>query len=210
MPTTFQAVAAFLIAILPGALTVWGFERVSGRWAIGLSDRILRFLGVSAVLHALAAPATYLVWHSYLRTGAYPSGEKLPLSLWGVALAYVAVPLGLGSLIAYGVKVEWPGFAKIVGATKAPTAWDAVFASEPTDLYVLMKLKSGEWVGGQYVEGSYVGGYPEPADIYLRRELQVDQDTEDFVHDANGEAVPEGEYGLLVRWSEIEFLVVTD
>ena len=210
MPTTLQAIAAFLIAVLPGALTVWGFERVSGRWSIGLSDRLLRFLGVSAVFHAVLAPATYLVWHSYLRAGALEPGAKLPLGLWAVAVAYVVVPLAIGTLIAVGVKREWKGFGWLVGTNPAPTAWDAVFSSEPTDLYVLMKLKSGDWVGGQYVEGSYVGGYPEPADIYLRRELQVDQDAEDFVHDAHGNPIPEGEYGLLVRWEEVEFLAVSE
>ncbi len=210
MPSTLQAIAAFLIAVLPGALTVWGFERVSGRWSIGLSDRILRFIGVSAVLHAIAAPATYLIWHSYLRPGAVGPDEKLPLGLWAVALAYVTVPLVLGTIIAYGVKNEWKGITHVVGANPAPTAWDAVFASEPTGLFVLAKLKSGGWIGGQYVEGSYVGGYPEPADIYLRRELQVDEDARDFVFGADGQPLPQGTYGVLVRWEEVEFLVVSD
>lgn len=47
MPNSFEAIAVVFIAILPGALYVWGFERIVGNWGIGLSDRLLRFLGAS-------------------------------------------------------------------------------------------------------------------------------------------------------------------
>ena len=47
MPNTFQALAVLLVALLPGALYVWSFERQAGRWGIGLSDRVLRFVGGS-------------------------------------------------------------------------------------------------------------------------------------------------------------------
>ena len=210
MPTTFEAIAAALVAVLPGALAVWGFERISGRWSIGITDRLLRFVGISAVLHGMAAPATYAIWHAYLRDGAVAGEERLPLWLWPVALAYVLVPLAIGSGLAVGNerKAGWARWA--VGNNPAPTAWDAVFSSEPTDLYVLLRLKSGRWVGGQYAEGSYVGGYPEPADLYLIRELQVDQEAEDFIYDAEGQPVCESTYGLLVRWDEVEFLTVSD
>lgn len=210
MPGTFEAVIAALVAVLPGALAVWGFERISGRWAIGLSDRLLRFLGISAVLHALAAPITYTLWREYFSDGARTGVEPLPLWLWAVALGYVVVPLALGSGLAWAGDNEasWTKWA--VGNNPAPTAWDAVFSSQPTGAYVLMKLKSGRWVGGQFVEGSYVGGYPEPADIYLLRELKVDQSAEDFAVDAGGNHIQQGSYGLLVRWEEIEFLEVSD
>ena len=50
MPDTFQALAVITIALLPGALYVWAFERQAGRWGIGFSDRALRFVGGSALL----------------------------------------------------------------------------------------------------------------------------------------------------------------
>ena len=62
MPDTFQAVAVAVVALLPGALYVWAFERQAGRWGIGLSDRLLRFVGGSALFHAAAAPLTYWIW----------------------------------------------------------------------------------------------------------------------------------------------------
>jgi len=206
VPSTYEAVAATLLAVLPGALFVWGFERVVGRWAIGLSERILRFVGVSAVLHALAAPITYPLWRGYLSPGELR--EALPLWLWPVALAYVIVPILMGSILAVGFKREY-GWAKfIAGPAPAPTAWDALFAADPTG-WVLMKLKSGSWIGGAYdKETSYVGGYPEPADIYLASEALVDQENEDFIRDGAGEVV-RLDFGVLVRWEEVEYLEVT-
>jgi hypothetical protein len=204
--TTFEAAAVAFVAILPGALFVWGFERVVGRWAIGLSERILRFVGISTVLHALAAPATYLLWRDYFRTTELR--ETLPLWMWPTVLAYVGLPVLLGSLVARGFQDD-EGWAKVVaGSAPAPTAWDALFASDPTG-WVLMKLKSGTWIGGAYEkETSYVGGYPEPADIYLASEAVVNQASGDFVRDDAGE-IARLDFGVLVRWHEVEYLEVT-
>ena len=62
MPTSFQAAAVLAIELLPGAMYIWSFERQAGRWGIGLSDRVLRFVGASAIFHAFFAPASYWFW----------------------------------------------------------------------------------------------------------------------------------------------------
>jgi len=204
--TTFEAVGVTLVAVLPGALFVWGFERVVGRWAIGLSERILRFLGISAVLHALAAPISYSLWITHLKTSVLR--EALPLWFWPVTLAYVMVPVLLGSGLAVGFKRDKRWALLLTGPEPAPTAWDALFGAAPTG-WVLMRLKSKRWIGGAYdEETSYVGGYPEPADIYLAPEALVDQQTETFVRDDAGEIV-RLDFGVLVRWDEVEYLEVT-
>jgi hypothetical protein len=59
MPETFQSLAVLVLALLPGSLYVWAFERQAGAWGIRLADRLFRFVGFSAVLHALIAPITY-------------------------------------------------------------------------------------------------------------------------------------------------------
>jgi hypothetical protein len=74
-----------------------------------------------------------------------------------------------------------------------------------------MRLKSGRWVGGAYSDGSHVAGYPEPADIYIAQELAVNQLAGDFLRDEQtGEPMPEGGYGLLVRWDEVEYLEIAN
>ena len=55
MLETFQSLAVLVLALLPGALYVWALERQTGAWGIRLSDRLFRFVGFSAVLHAVLA-----------------------------------------------------------------------------------------------------------------------------------------------------------
>lgn len=209
MTTTFQAIAVLLLALLPGALYTWAFERIAGRWGIGLSDRLYRFVGISAIFHVCIAPASYAVWRDLLRADAGRL-DSLPLWLWFAGIAYVAFPGGLGVVVgtAYVREKRWA--TVLVGTMAAPRAWDAVFSTPPTGAAVLMRLKSGAWVGGEFNDGSYAAGYPEPADIYLVRELHVDQQTGDFVRDASGDEIPVGKYGLLVRWDEVEYLEIGD
>lgn len=54
-----------LIALLPGALFVWSFERWAGRFGIGLQDRALRFVGGSAVVLSIAAWPLYWLYANY-------------------------------------------------------------------------------------------------------------------------------------------------
>jgi hypothetical protein len=195
-----------LIAFLPGALYIWSYERIVGRWGVGLADRLLRFFGASVVLQAVAAVATYRIWHDYLREGALHPNETLPLWLWPVTLAYVAAPIALGTIVGRATRQGRDWARLFTGASPAPTAWDALFSGEPRG-WVLLCLKSGRWVGGEYGEDSYAAGYPEPADLFLSAEAVVDQAKEDFVRGDDGEPI-KLRWGLLVRWDEVEYLEV--
>jgi hypothetical protein len=210
MIETFQGLAVTVLALIPGALFMWSFERIAGAWGIGFSDRFLRFLGISVLLHVVAAPVTYVIWHDYLRPGALGPDQALPLWLWPVSAMYVAVPIFLGTALAVGLQ-NGAGWAQALDiGSHPPTAWDAIFSNEP-DGWVLIRLKSGRWIGGRYADGSYAGGYPEPADLFLVQECAVDQESEEFVIGPNGEPETLGppNWGLLVRWEEIEYLQVT-
>lgn len=115
-----------------------------------------------------------------------------------------------GFLVGDGVQAGSEPAKWIVGPTAAPTAWDAVFSGDPA-ANVILRLKSGGWIGGEYSEGSCVAGYPEPADIYLSQELSVDQETGDFDRDElSGEPVRVPGYGVLVRWDEVEYLEISN
>ena len=99
MPSTLEAVAALIVALLPGALYTWSFERLVGRWGVGLSDRLPRFVGVSALFHAACSPLTYWLWSEFWRTGRVPGGEPVPLLLWLVPVLYVLVPVAIGTAV---------------------------------------------------------------------------------------------------------------
>ena len=102
MPETFQSLAVVVLALLP-ALYVWAFERQAGAWGIKLSDRLFRFVGFSAILHALFAPVTYALWDEFIRSGRVSSGQ-VSLSLWLVPLVYIGLPVVIGSIIGRGIR----------------------------------------------------------------------------------------------------------
>jgi Family of unknown function (DUF6338) len=206
MPSTVEALGVIVAALLPGALYVWAFERVVGRWGVGFSDRFLRFVGVSAAFHALAAPATYNIWFDYLRPEAQQGANELPWWLWLVALGYVALPTAAGYFVGWRYRGGGEWTRAMVGGTAPPTAWDDIFSRRPA-CHVLMRLKSGEWIGGEYAAGSYAGGHPEPADLYLSAEVLVDQEQGNFVLDADRKPVQTG-YGVLVEWADVEYLEI--
>jgi hypothetical protein len=206
---TFQAIAVTTVALLPGALYVWGFEGQVGSWGIRLVDRVLRFFGYSAGFQALISPVTYWFYASYVQTGRLASGEQLPLYLWAIALGYVVVPFLSGRVVGVGIRRRWRWALFLVGKDPAPRAWDDVFSGHPV-AWIRIRLKSGGWVGGAFAvdrrgRGSYAAGYPEQQDLYLAEEAEVDPQTGDFLVDEQGK-VRLLDRGLLVRWDEVEYL----
>ena len=207
MPETLEALAVLVLALLPGALYVWSFERMLGAWGVRFSDRVLRFIGVSALMHALAAPVTYWVWKDLIRSGTLAAGE-VSLVLWVVPLAYVGIPVVLGSLIGSATRRRRKWAKIFTGPDPAPRAWDHLFASRP-DGWIRVKLKSGPWLGGAFARlgqiGSYAAGYPEEQDLYLVESVEIDPDTGAFEYDDKGRPIGRGS-GILLRWEEIEYL----
>ena len=50
LPSSVTALAIILIAVLPGAVYTWAFEREAGAYGVTFADRTLRFLSASVVL----------------------------------------------------------------------------------------------------------------------------------------------------------------
>lgn len=214
MPDTFQALLVTFIAVLPGALYTWAFEREVGRWGIGLSDRVLRFVGTSGLFLAAYAYPLYLLWINYLHVrlktdqsvvfrNLFAEGASAPWWLFLVPVAYVAIPLALGTLGALAVNHGWTRTARVVaGRDPAPRAWDFLFSPRPAGL-VRARLKNGDgWVGGLFGENSYAAGYPEsPQDIYLESTYVVETDGS-FARDGQGNPMELGS-GILVRADDI-------
>ena len=209
MTTGLSAAALVLVALLPGALFSWSFERWAGRFGIALKDRALRFLGASAVLLSVAAGPLYWIYANYW--DVFVNREPLPWWFWGLPILYTIVPLLAGSLVGYAWKRNWPGARLIIGRDRAPRAWDHLFQDQPAGV-IRCRLKSGIWIAGMYAEadghGPFASGYPEQQDLYLPAFLAIDPDTgQIFVNDRNDPLVLDA--GVLVRWEEIEFLEFT-
>ena len=207
MQSSLQAVLALGVVLLPGALFVWAFEQQSGqRYGIRSRDRILRFVGGSAILLAVFSSPLYWFYSSYWDD--IVSGNRLPAAVSVVPIAYVAIPSAAGWLVGKGKRRGWRWVALITGPNLAPRAWDYLFQN-PADAWVRCRLKSGTWVGGAYANAygrrSYAARYPEPQDLFLAITFELDPDTGEFVRTECGELV-EGDGGLLLRWEEIEYL----
>lgn len=211
MPQTFQTIAVLAVALMPGAVYIWSFERVVGRWGVGLSDRILRFVGASALVHVLAAPVTYWFWAE--RWPGIEQREPQPLWTWALVVAYVGLPSVAGHVVGRGTLEGRRWTRYVSGPHPAPRAWDHLFQGR-LDGWVRMRLVSGSWIGGAFVasEGgltSYASGYPEEQDLFLATKVDVDPDTGEFRRDEAGRVqVTPG--SILVRWGEVEYLEFID
>jgi hypothetical protein len=213
MPESLQGIVVVAIAMLPGALYTWGFERIVGSWGAGLSDRLLRFVGVSAGFHLLWAPADIWIWRTFIRSGRLGAGD-VPVVLWLVAAIYVAVPFAAGTIVGRATKRRIPWATWFTGPSPAPRAWDYLFSPGP-DGWIRLRLRSGTWIGGAYSQhpsgglGSYVAGYPDIQDLFLADAAEVDRDSGEFFLDDDGEPRMTGS-AILIQWDQVEYLVFTD
>jgi hypothetical protein len=212
---TFQALAVFVIALLPGALYVWAFEREAGGWGLGATDRLLRFVGFSALFHTLIAPITYIFYRDFVVTGRLIHAKSLPLWLWLEVLLYVAVPTLAGTITgsATAAGKQWTRF--LAGRSPAPRAWDHLFSAHDLDGYVRLRLTSGQWIVGAFAKSangrlrSYAAGYPDTQDLYLAETFECDPETGDFLADDQQNLIPRG-IGVLVRWDGVQYLEFID
>jgi hypothetical protein len=210
MPDTFQAITIVILALLPGAVSVWAFERTAGRWAIETSDRVLRFAGVSAAFLAALAPLMYYLYATRVQNRYLEQGKPLSWWLWLGALAYVVIPYGIGRLLGFGAKAGWPWLRAIVGPQPTPRAWDYVFLAGRTG-WIRLRLKDPpRWVIGAWAKQpdgreSFASLFPQPQDLFLVQTVECDPDTGDFVYGSDDQVIPRPE-ALLVRWDEVQYL----
>lgn len=201
-----NAATLALVALLPGALFVWAFERQAGSFAIGLKDRTLRLLGASAILLAITSGLLYWAYITYWET--FANRQLPPWWVWSLPIFYTIGPGLIGGLLGYGWKQDWPGVRFLIGRDRAPSAWDYLFQDRPVG-GIRCKLKSGAWIAGIYAETDgdqpYASGYPEPQDLYLPRTIHINHNTGQIIIDEHDNVVVFN-VGVLLRWEEIEYL----
>jgi hypothetical protein len=156
-------------------------RRVVGNWGISLSDRLVRFVGVSTILQVLWAPVTVYLWRDLVVSGDAAEG-LIPLWVWPIAIAYVALPVMLGTAVGRGTRRRARWSRVFTGPSPAPRAWDHLFASRP-DGWIRLRLKEGTWLGGA-LSGAFL--FDDAGQIRM----------------ASG--------GILIRWDEVLYLEFVD
>lgn len=213
MVATLEGLLVFVVILLPGALYTWSFEQQAGAWGLSTSDRAMRFVGSSAVFHALAFPLTWQIVSHYR---GITFGGDMPWYAWSIPLAYVAVPYLAGRIVGRATRRRRRWAYSITGPSPAPRAWDQVFSSGHS-AWIRIRLKdsnggTGGWIVGTFTPAtsgpdSYAAGYPHDQDLYLTETVEVESEQGRPVLDADGRVKPRG-YGLLIRWDEIAYLEV--
>lgn len=222
--TTFQALLVAVIAVLPGAVYTIARESHGASWAWRKTDAatlIFRFLATSAAFHALLAPATYYGYRHVVVTGT-TAPKVLPWSWWVAIAAYVTVPYLVGVWMEDSREwtpssrrvLGWPKntlkrlLAFISGTDPEPRAWDRLFSKNRTG-YVTLKLKdSQEWKAGIWYRPAYASAYGEDQELYIAEQIAVSAEGA-VSSDADGHPIYLG-VGLLIRWSEVEYIEFVD
>ena len=158
MPDTFQALVVLIVALLPGALYTWSFERLVGAWGVGFADRVLRFVGASAMFQAAIAPFTVWGWRTYVSDRPSPGRRSAGRTVARLPLLYVAIPIALGVVVGRGTVNERDWSKAFTGPSPAPRAWDHLFGLRP-DGWVRLRLKSGVWLGGAFTSAGEGTGF---------------------------------------------------
>ena len=216
MPSTFQALAVALLALLPGALYELAREQRSGRWGLRGADQVFRMLAISVAFQVLISPLSYWLYSHYVLTDRLVQGRPVSLWLWLLLVAYLVVPFALGRFTAVGHRlrgVKSPSrYERAVvalvnlytDAAPAPRSWDYLFSDRSRQVWIVIHLHNGVRLGGVWAESSYAAGYPEVADLYLPEQVEIDANGK-FVVDSSGLPRSLGK-GLLIRWDEIQYL----
>lgn len=215
MGDTFQSLGVTLLALLPGALYTWAFERQAGAWGVGFSDRLLRFVGASAIFHVLFAAATYQAYRRLIVEHQLSEGRPLPWWTWLIVLGYVAIPILAGSLVGNAARARKPWATAFTGPAPAPRAYDFLFSTAELSGWVRIRMKNDAgWVRGAWgtetsgLLASYASGYPQPEEIFLVDTAEADEDG-DFLLDDKGDVQFRG-VGALVRLDEAAYLEFID
>lgn len=182
-PTSWTALLLLCLAVLPGAMFTFGFERQVSAYGVTLADRVLRFIGVSLVFDALYAWPAYGAYRLWIAGRPFGGGQFA--AAWLAVVTAAALPATLGGILGglYGTRTSRSGWSWLrrwllppgreerlleatLGPKPAPRAWDDFFSQRP-NVYLRVRTTAGDWLGGRYGPASYAAEFPHEPDLLL-------------------------------------------
>jgi len=191
MPATFEALAIFAAAIAPGYGFLTGFQRQSSYTA---PERDLYVLAQAFVLSALWVALMWWPLGRWLL--AWINGGDLgdhELAAWAMACAFLGLPYVLGRSVGFGIRraeerrrgllygaLDW------LGVFEPPTLWDWTWSNvrDRGNVVLVVRLKDGGTLEGQFAGQSRVDYSPRRPRIYLERAYGFDEAGQRIVYPA--------------------------
>ncbi|MGH3320202.1 MAG: DUF6338 family protein [Streptosporangiaceae bacterium] len=191
LPGTVTALLIVIVAVLPGSVYTWAYERQTSPYGVTFADRTLRFIAVSLIFHLVLAWPEYAVYRGAI-AGRGSLGLVQFVVLWLGLLVLVAVPASVGTILGglYATRSTREGLGWLrrrlsaeterrllrvaLGRTPAPRAWDDLFSEHPS-AYIRVRTPDGVWIAGRFAKDSYAAGFPNSTDLLLEEAWEVEQ-----------------------------------
>jgi hypothetical protein len=172
VPDSFEALAVIFFSVLPGAVFVYAVERKVGPWGVKASDRILRFVVLSAALYVVLLPYGYILWRTYILSGDLTDKGRFELGHWLILAAHWLILLGYFGLLPWllgtwlGRRIERGDerVGELFGhQMRPPRAFDYLFRDD--ELYGVIRMLVLLPTGATWVAGSFSDEEPTEAEL---------------------------------------------
>lgn len=191
-PSNLIGLIAVVIAVLPGSVYTWAFERQVSAYGVTFADRTLRFLAVSVIFHLVLGWPEYGLYRLSIAHRHDVRVGQFAL-LWSGLALLVAIPASAGTALGglYASRTGRDTWARLrrwlpaaqeerllralLGRDPAPRAWDNLFSERPT-VYVRVKTTDQTWIAGLFADRSYAGGFPHETDLFIEEAWAIDED----------------------------------
>jgi hypothetical protein len=181
-PASVIAFVIVVVAVIPGSMYTWAYEREASAFGVTLADRTLRFIAISLLFHLALGWPEYALYRVALAGPRFAVGQFA--AAWAAVLLVVVLPGAIGTVLGglYATRNSREGWVVIrkrlsskrerrllrlaLGRTPAPRAWDDLFSDRPT-MYLRVQTADGTPVAGLFADDSYAGGFPHDTDLLL-------------------------------------------
>jgi hypothetical protein len=144
-----------------------------------VEERLIGYAGVSIVYLAVVNPIAEMA-------GVKAADQHPVTSLVLNGLEYIIVPALLGVLAGFAAQKDWSdrfwALFHISLVHHAPTAWDFSFTRLKTAPFVIVTLKDGSRVAGNYCRGSFASSNNKERDLLIAELYDCDKQPWEPVH----------------------------
>jgi|SRR5215204_3888340 len=182
MPATLEALIVFAAAIAPGYGFLSGYQHQRTH---SPPDRDLHVLAQSFIVSSIWIAVTW--WPAGHLLAGWANDDQLgaqELEVWLLACALLGLPYVLGRFMGLLIMRTAPGKPRwlhslfgALGAFEPPTLWETTWelARARGVVVLVVRLKDGQVIEGQFANKSRVDFSPRQPRVYLERAYGYDQ-----------------------------------